>query len=237
MGNLDEAIKSYENSLIEISDYKVKNTLKKTQKLKRQKEERAYLDDGKSDEAKVRGNALFKNGKWADAIQEYTEAIKRNPKNHVACSNRAACYMKLMDWQRGLDDCNKCIKLDKTYVKAYIRKGRTQRFLKQYHKALSTFDEGLKYSPDDKSLLEDKQLTMQAVNRESASGNVDPQRAAEAMKDPEIKQILNDPVIKEVLRNAGGADPAAASRSMQDPEVRKKIDKLVAAGIVSVGKG
>ena len=66
-----------------------------------------------------------------DAIGHYTEALKRNPQNYKVYSNRAACYAKLMDWERGLADCETCLKQDPTFVKAYIRKGKIHHFLKQ----------------------------------------------------------------------------------------------------------
>ena len=46
-------------------------------------------------------------------------------------SNRAACYAKLMDWERGLADCESCLKKDPTFVKAWLRKGKIHHFLKQ----------------------------------------------------------------------------------------------------------
>jgi len=234
LGDLDAAIKAYNDSLLEDRNDKVKQLLKKCEKLKTKKAELAYHDDAKSNEAKSRGNALFKEQKWIPAIEEYTEAIKRNPKNHFAFSNRAACYMKLMDWQRGLDDCNTCIKLKPDFIKAYTRKGRTQHFLKQYHKAIETFDKGLALDPKNEELVADKYKTQMAIQNENRSGNVDPKRAQEAMKDPEIQQILADPAINEVLKNAN-SNPQALQAALADPDIRKKITKLMNAGILQVG--
>jgi len=49
--------------------------------------------------------------------------MKRNPKDHVPYSNRAACYQKLMEWQLAVIDCDKCIAMCPTFVKAWTRKG------------------------------------------------------------------------------------------------------------------
>ena len=84
-------------------------------------------------------------------------------------------------------DCDKCLELDPKFVKAYIRKAKIQHFLKQYHKALETYEKGLAVDSTASELVQGKQQTMQAINQENNSGEVDPARAREAMKDPEIQ--------------------------------------------------
>lgn len=47
--------------------------------LKQKLEEEAYKDPAKALEHKEKGNQLFNDGKFMDAVAEYTESIKRNP--------------------------------------------------------------------------------------------------------------------------------------------------------------
>ena len=57
------------------------------------------------------------------AIREYDEAIRRDPTNPSFYCNRATALSKLMDYGRALDDIQKALELDPTYVKAYHRRG------------------------------------------------------------------------------------------------------------------
>ena len=64
--------------------------------------EAAYLSPELSEKAREEGNELFKQGKYPEAIEKYSDAMKRNPKSATPYSNRAACYQKLMEWQLAL---------------------------------------------------------------------------------------------------------------------------------------
>lgn len=73
---------------------------------------------------------------------------------YQAYSNRAACYTKLGALPEGLKDAEKCIELDPTFSKGYTRKGAVQFFMKEYEKALDTYQEGLKHDPNNQELLD-----------------------------------------------------------------------------------
>ena len=47
-----------------------------------------------------------------------------------------------------------CIELDPTFSKGYTRKGAVQFFMKEYDKALETYQEGLKHDPRNQELLD-----------------------------------------------------------------------------------
>jgi stress-induced-phosphoprotein 1 len=47
------------------------------------------LDPVKAEEHRQAGNTFFKEGKYPDAYTEYSEAIRRNPREPILYSNRA----------------------------------------------------------------------------------------------------------------------------------------------------
>ncbi|KAG8743074.1 Hsp90 cochaperone [Ceratobasidium sp. 428] len=63
------------------------------------------------------------------------------------------------------------------------------------------------------------------------AGETDEQTLQRAMRDPEVASIMNDPVMQQILQQAQ-QNPAALQDHMKNPVVSKKIQKLVAAGII-----
>ncbi|KAL6049270.1 Hsp70-Hsp90 organizing protein 3-like [Balamuthia mandrillaris] len=225
-----EAVNAYSSSLTEYRTKETLKALKQAEALKKEKEDREYLSEEKSKEEKDKGNEAFRNGDIPNAIHHYTEAIRRNPTDHTLYSNRAACYTKLGEYPLGLKDCDKCIELDPTFVKGYTRKGHIQFFMKQYHKCLETYDQGLKLDPENEELVEGIKRTIAAIN-ERQSGEADEASVQQAMSDPEIQGILRDPMMRKVLSDLQ-SDPRAAQNYLNDPTIMNKINKLVAAGVI-----
>lgn len=81
-------------------------------------------DVQKAETLKNKGNDLFKSGNYEGAIDYYTKAISINPKDPANYSNRAACYLKLFNYDLCVNDANLAIKYDSKYVKAYRRKAQ-----------------------------------------------------------------------------------------------------------------
>ncbi|KAJ0105957.1 hypothetical protein Patl1_18563 [Pistacia atlantica] len=182
------------------------------------------------------GNEYFKQQKYPEAVKHYTESLRRNPKDPKAYSNRAACYTKLGALPEALKDAEKCIELDPTFSKGYTRKGAAQFFMKEYDKALETYQEGLKLDPENQELLDGMRRCVQQINK-AGRGELSPEelkeRQAKAMQDPEIQNILSDPVMRQVLVDFQ-ENPKAAQDHMKNPMVMNKIQKLINAGIVQM---
>ncbi|CAA0820580.1 Hsp70-Hsp90 organizing protein 3 [Striga hermonthica] len=232
----DPAIETFQKALTEHRNPDTLKKLNDAEKAKKDLEQQEYFDPQIADEEREKGNQYFKEQKYPEAIKHYTEAIKRNPKDPKAYSNRAASYTKLGAMPEGLKDAEKCIELDPTFSKGYTRKGAVQFFMKEYEKALETYQEGLKHDARNQELLDGVRRCVEQINKASR-GDLSPEelkeRQAKAMQDPEIQNILTDPVMRQVLVDLQ-ENPKAAQEHTKNPLVMNKIQKLISAGIVQM---
>ena len=182
--------------------------------------------------ARQEGNELFKRAQtendislYAKAIDKYGDAMKRNPKDHVPYSNRAACYQKLMEWQLALKDAETCVEMDPTYVKGWSRKGAIHTYLKEFHKAMDAYNMVLKLEPENADAKQQLENVVYQVNASNQTGEADPERQKRAMADPEIQAILGDAQMRSILQEMQ-TDPAKAQKAMRDPTIAGKLEKL-----------
>ncbi|KAI5013959.1 hypothetical protein ZWY2020_055349 [Hordeum vulgare] len=232
----DVAIETFQKALTEHRNPDTLKRLNDAERAKKELEQQEYYDPKLADEEREKGNEFFKQQKYPEAIKHYTEALRRNPKDPKVYSNRAACYTKLGAMPEGLKDAEKCIELDPTFSKGYTRKGAIQFFMKEYDKAMETYQEGLKHDPSNQELLDGVKRCIQQINKANR-GELTPEelkeRQGKAMQDPEIQNILTDPVMRQVLIDFQ-ENPKAAQEHLKNPGVKQKIQKLVSAGIVQM---
>ena len=72
--------------------------------------------------ARARGNDLFKSERFTEACSAYGEGLRLDPSNSVLYCNRAACWFKLGQWERSVDDCNQALRIQPNYLKALLRR-------------------------------------------------------------------------------------------------------------------
>jgi stress-induced-phosphoprotein 1 len=77
LGQYEAAVKAYDDSLLENRTEDVERRQRAAKKELKLREDQAYLSDQKAAEAKEKGNALFKEGKFVEAIEFYSEVRAR----------------------------------------------------------------------------------------------------------------------------------------------------------------
>lgn len=69
-----------------------------------------------------RGLAYHELKRYKEAIRDYTQAIRLDPKYAVAYNNRGNSYYELSEYQLALRDFNQSLKLKPNYSKAYLNR-------------------------------------------------------------------------------------------------------------------
>lgn len=217
----------FEKSLSEHRTPDVKALLSDTEKKIKESERLAYIDPAKAEEEKTQGNECFKKGDYSTAVKHYTEAIARNPEDAKLYSNRAACYTKLAAFDLGLKDCDTCVKLDESFIKGWIRKGKILQVMQKSSEAQTAYQRALEIDPNNAEALEGYRACTMAVHS-------DPKEVwKKAMNDPEVQQILKDPAMRIILEQMQN-DPKAVQEHLKNPQVASKIQKLLESGIIQI---
>ncbi|KAK7002950.1 E3 ubiquitin-protein ligase CHIP [Biomphalaria glabrata] len=89
-------------------------------------------------ELRNQGNKLFAARKYDDAIACYTKAIIKNPSTALFFTNRALCHLKLRQFEKAHQDCQRALEIDRSWVKGHFFMG--QAYLEQnlYDEAIAS---------------------------------------------------------------------------------------------------
>ncbi|KAJ4711601.1 Peptidylprolyl isomerase [Melia azedarach] len=130
---------------------------------------------GAADRRKMDGNALFKEEKLEEAMQQYEMAIAymgddfmfqlfgkyrdmalavKNP-CHL---NMAACLIKLKRYEEAIAQCTIVLAEDENNVKALFRRGKARAELGQTDAARQDFEKARKFAPEDKAIARELRL-------------------------------------------------------------------------------
>jgi stress-induced-phosphoprotein 1 len=138
MDDLENGLKYYGKSLAEHRSADIQEKMRELEAEIKKRKIESYIDPVLAEEAREKGNELFKEHNYAEAVKFYAEAIKRNPSDPKSYSNRAAALAKLMALPEAEKDCNEAIRLDENFLKAYIRKAAIQASKREYQKSIDT---------------------------------------------------------------------------------------------------
>ncbi|XP_051152020.1 TPR repeat-containing thioredoxin TTL1-like [Andrographis paniculata] len=104
--------------------------------------------------ARARGNDLFKSERFTEACSAYGEGLKLDPSNSVLYCNRAACWFKLGQWERSVDDCNQALHIKPNYIKALLRRAASNSKLEKWVEAVRDYEVLRMELPDDAEVAE-----------------------------------------------------------------------------------
>lgn len=109
---------------------------------------------------KAEGNKEFGNGNYGQAVLFYSMAIDKSSnlvertydERNICFSNRSACFLKLGQHEKALEDAESCIQLTPDYVKGQFRKGLALHAMGKYSEALPVLAKAHKIEPKNKQI-------------------------------------------------------------------------------------
>ncbi|CAA2953465.1 TPR repeat-containing thioredoxin TTL1 [Olea europaea subsp. europaea] len=104
--------------------------------------------------ARARGNDLFKSERYTEACSAYAEGLRHDPLNSILYCNRAACWFKLGQWERSVDDCNVALRIQPNYIKALLRRAASNSKLERWTEAVRDYEVLRRELPDDNEVAE-----------------------------------------------------------------------------------
>ena len=121
---------------------------------------------------------LEEEGSLKEAIAEYDEAIRVDPRDAAAYKNRGAVYEDLGQYQRAIEDLDQAIRLDSQFAGAYNTRASIYFKLGQYQRSVEDVDLAISLAPELAGSYAGRALAYTLLGREEEAQQ-DLERAVE----------------------------------------------------------
>lgn len=190
-------------------------------------------------EYKNAGNKAFTEGRFQEAVDLFSKAIKEE-ENHVFYSNRSGAYASLKQYANALADAEKCIELSPSFVKGYSRQGAALFGLGRLADAKTAYQRGLSVDPTNSALKEglnevDAAVAARARSQDMFPGGnplakiFGPNMMTTLASNPQTSGFMRDPEFVDKMKQLQ-ANPSLIS-SMRDPRIQTALQVLLMTGL------
>jgi len=97
----------------------------------------------------LRGNYYYNQGKYNEALANYSWVLKLKPDDPVTLTNRGVTYRYLERYKESLADYNRSLELRPDNPDTLTNRGITYSDLERYEESLADFNRSLELKPDD----------------------------------------------------------------------------------------
>ncbi|XP_054447162.1 RNA polymerase II-associated protein 3 [Pteronotus mesoamericanus] len=145
-------------------------------------EDGIHVDSQKALALKEKGNKYFKQGKYDEAVECYTKGMNADPYNPVLPTNRASAYFRMKKFAVAESDCSLAIALNRSYTKAYARRGAARFALQKLEDAKKDYEKVLELEPNNFEATNELRKINQAL---TSKENSHPKEADTMIKSTE----------------------------------------------------
>jgi len=110
---------------------------------------------------KEKGNMLYQESKFAEAIKIYELALKHYSDNAAVHSNLSQTYLKLEKYTEALFHANETVRIKSNWAKGYYRQGQIYMKLEKFQEATQSLQLALQHAPEDQLIAS---LLVQALS-------------------------------------------------------------------------
>ncbi|XP_021717057.1 sperm-associated antigen 1-like [Chenopodium quinoa] len=131
-----------------------------------------------------RAHQMYRDGRYREALGFYSDAVvvaKTKAQKIALHSNRAACFLKLHDFEMAADECTSVLELDHKHTGALMLRAQTLVTLKEYQSALFDVNRLLELNPSSEVYL-----NLQARLKTQLSLSPIPEVDSELEEDDEV---------------------------------------------------
>jgi len=138
-------------------------------------------------EYKEKGNAALKSKDYKLALEYYSQAIALEPNNHIHFSNRSLCYFNLNQFDKALDDAQKCIDINQRWGKGYQRRGQAEYRLNKIWESFASYSFGSILDPLNETIKSELQEIFKVVKEKFSSSLMN------LMSNQSVQKLMQDP--------------------------------------------
>jgi len=132
-----------------------------------------------------RGLAYNEKQEYDKAIDDFSEAIRLNPKDAIAFGNRGNAYDSKQEFDKAIADYSEAIRIDPKRALAFALRGMVYTEKKDYDKAIADFSEAIRLDPKNAAAFRNRGVAYyrkkdydKAIADYSEAIRLDPKNAA-----------------------------------------------------------
>lgn len=170
------------------------------------------MPNAQAEALKAQGNAFFKAGQYAAAIEKYEAAAAMDNTVPAYWSNAAACHEKLSQYEQMEAAGRNCIKADKKFVKGYFRLATALKGQNNLSECIKTLESGLSVQSANPDLKRMKKEVLELQRGEQVATYC--RKADEQMQGGDIAGAVKTLELASRL-DAGNADIERMKKKVQ----------------------